>query len=116
LEGLIFIARPQVSNKTICVSSLLKSFLGVTDHYALNDEHALTIGRKIIRHLNKKKDIQVNWMESCLLYFSMVIMQLQLETPSDPLYCASELGGIVGTLRFFGATNTFNLIIEKVTT
>ena len=51
----------------------------MTDHYALNDEHALVLARRIVRTLNRRKNIN-----------------LVLETPEDPLYSASELGGIVG--------------------
>ena len=32
---------------------------GVSDHYALNDEHALSIGRRLMRNLNYTKRISV---------------------------------------------------------
>jgi len=51
---------------------------GVTDHYALNDEHALAICREIVAHLNRRK------------YFPWEISQ-----PEPPLYDPSELYGIV---------------------
>eukprot|EP00834_Sanchytrium_tribonematis_P000917 NODE_19_length_47148_cov_1.447810.p8 type:complete len:478 gc:universal NODE_19_length_47148_cov_1.447810:12094-10661(-) len=53
---------------------------GVTDHYAINDEHALDIGRNIVDHLNWKKETQ-----------------LLLKAPVDPLYSAEEIPGIVGS-------------------
>lgn len=33
---------------------------GVTDHYALDDEHALHLARKVVRNLNYKKHIDVS--------------------------------------------------------
>ena len=51
---------------------------GVTDHYALNDEHALAICRSIVSHLNRRKYIPWNIAE-----------------PEPPLYEPDELYGIV---------------------
>uniref|UniRef100_A0A3B5K3N0 Methylcrotonoyl-CoA carboxylase beta chain, mitochondrial n=1 Tax=Takifugu rubripes TaxID=31033 RepID=A0A3B5K3N0_TAKRU len=52
---------------------------GVTDHYALDDNHALHLARKAVRGLNYRKNIEVT------------------TEPSDaPLYPAEELYGIVG--------------------
>jgi len=51
---------------------------GVTDHYALNDEHALAICRSIVTHLNCRKYIPWNIAE-----------------PEPPLYEPDELYGIV---------------------
>ena len=33
---------------------------GVTDHYALDDEHALHLARRVIKNLNYKKEPQVS--------------------------------------------------------
>uniref|UniRef100_A0A3Q1BZZ4 Methylcrotonoyl-CoA carboxylase beta chain, mitochondrial n=1 Tax=Amphiprion ocellaris TaxID=80972 RepID=A0A3Q1BZZ4_AMPOC len=52
---------------------------GVTDHYALDDDHALHLARKAVRNLNYKPKIGVN-----------------IEPSEDPLYPADELYGIVG--------------------
>ncbi|KAG9289771.1 hypothetical protein G9A89_000576, partial [Geosiphon pyriformis] len=52
---------------------------GVTDHYALSDEHALVLGRRVVENLNWSKRPSVT-----------------TKPPQDPLYPASELGGIVG--------------------
>ncbi|QBD82495.1 methylcrotonoyl-CoA carboxylase [Ktedonosporobacter rubrisoli] len=51
---------------------------GVTDHYALNDEHALALCRSIVSHLNRRKYIP--W---------------DIRPPVPPLYDPSELYGIV---------------------
>ncbi|WP_310183709.1 carboxyl transferase domain-containing protein [Mesorhizobium sp. BE184] len=53
---------------------------GVADHYALDDMHALEICRRIVRNLNRKKEIG-----------------LDLRDPKPPLYDPSELYGIVPT-------------------
>ncbi len=51
---------------------------GVADHYAMNDEHALAICRRIVRNLNRKKTIS-----------------LDLQKPIPPLHAADEIYGIV---------------------
>ena len=51
---------------------------GVTDHYALNDEHALAICREIVANLNRRKHIP--W---------------DITDPEPPCYDANELLGIV---------------------
>src|SRR5260370_27937424 len=51
---------------------------GVTDHYALNDEHALAICRSIVSHLNRRKYIP--W---------------DVYPPEEPLYDAADLYGII---------------------
>ncbi len=53
---------------------------GVTDHYALNDEHALAICRSIVSNLNRRKYIP--W---------------DIATPQPPLYDPDELYGIIPT-------------------
>jgi len=53
---------------------------GVADHYALNDQHALGIARRIVANLNRKKGVA-----------------LALAQPSDPLYPPEELGGVIPT-------------------
>jgi 3-methylcrotonyl-CoA carboxylase beta subunit len=54
------------------------SVSGVADHYAENDTHALSIARDIVASLNRKKD-----------------MPLALRAPSEPLYAADELYGVI---------------------
>ena len=51
---------------------------GVSDHLALNDEHALSIVRRIVGNLNTRKG-----------------MSLDLRTPRDPLYPAEEIYGVI---------------------
>ena len=53
---------------------------GVTDHYALNDEHALAICRSIVSHLNRRKHIP--W---------------DITPPEPPLYDPNDILGIVPT-------------------
>lgn len=51
---------------------------GVADHYAQNDEHAISIARRCISHLNYQKKSSV-----------------MLRTPQEPLYDAQDLYGII---------------------
>ncbi|HET8913014.1 MAG TPA: carboxyl transferase domain-containing protein, partial [Ktedonobacteraceae bacterium] len=51
---------------------------GVTDHYAMNDEHALAICRSIVTHLNRRK--YVPW---------------EIHEPEAPRYDPNELLGII---------------------
>ncbi|MFL5694264.1 MAG: carboxyl transferase domain-containing protein [Ktedonobacteraceae bacterium] len=53
---------------------------GVTDHYALNDEHALAICRSIVSHLNRRTYIP--W---------------EIAAPEPPRYDPDELLGIIPT-------------------
>ncbi|KER29994.1 hypothetical protein T265_03476 [Opisthorchis viverrini] len=52
---------------------------GVTDHYALDDEHALHLARKVVANLNRTK-----------------VCPVAMVPPEPPLYPAEELYGIVG--------------------
>ncbi|ERE82189.1 methylcrotonoyl-CoA carboxylase beta chain [Cricetulus griseus] len=52
---------------------------GVTDHYALDDHHALHLTRKVVRSLNYQKKLDVT-----------------IEPSEEPLFPADELYGIVG--------------------
>lgn len=51
---------------------------GVADHYALDDEHALAIVRRIVKNLNRKKSIS-----------------LDLRKPIPPVYDPHEIYGII---------------------
>ena len=51
---------------------------GVTDHYAMNDAHALSIVRSIVANLNRRKQPEV-----------------RLRVPVDPRYDAAELYGVI---------------------
>jgi 3-methylcrotonyl-CoA carboxylase beta subunit len=51
---------------------------GVADHYAMDDEHALAITRRIVRNLNRKNEVG-----------------LDLRDPVPPLYAPDEIYGII---------------------
>ena len=51
---------------------------GVTDHYALDDHHALAIARRCVAHLNRRKSVP-----------------LDVREPAPPRYDPAELGGII---------------------
>ncbi|HEX4928043.1 MAG TPA: carboxyl transferase domain-containing protein [Burkholderiales bacterium] len=51
---------------------------GVADHYALNDAHALSVVRRIVRNLNSKKNIS-----------------MEMREPAEPLYPAQEMYGVI---------------------
>ncbi len=51
---------------------------GVADHYALNDQHALQIVRRIVAHLNLRKSVSI-----------------ELQTPREPLYATDEMHGVI---------------------
>jgi len=51
---------------------------GVTDHYALDDRHALGIARRIVGNLNRTKRVSLN-----------------LRSPCEPLYPAGEIYGVI---------------------
>jgi 3-methylcrotonyl-CoA carboxylase beta subunit len=51
---------------------------GVTDHYALDDRHALGIARRIVGNLNRTKSVP-----------------LDLKPPREPLYPADEIYGVI---------------------
>jgi 3-methylcrotonyl-CoA carboxylase beta subunit len=51
---------------------------GVADHYALNDEHALALVRRLVSNLNYRKSVA-----------------LDLREPREPLYPAEDLYGII---------------------
>ncbi|MCX7892133.1 MAG: methylcrotonoyl-CoA carboxylase [Burkholderiales bacterium] len=51
---------------------------GVADHYAVNDQHALAIARRIVANLNRVKAVA-----------------LAVREPREPLYAPEELGGVI---------------------
>jgi len=51
---------------------------GVSDHYAMNDEHAIQIARNIVQNLNRLEKFPIDWAE-----------------PEDPYYDPEELYGVV---------------------
>jgi acetyl-CoA carboxylase carboxyltransferase component len=86
-NGTIFLAGPplvkaatgeEVSAEDLGGADVHSRISGVTDHYALNDEHALAICRSIVSNLNRRKYIP--W---------------DIAEPEPPRYDASDLYGII---------------------
>ena len=86
-NGTIFLAGPplvkaatgeEVSAEELGGADVHCRISGVTDHYALNDEHALAICRSIVSNLNRRKYIP--W---------------DIHAPEPPLYDPTDLYGIV---------------------
>ena len=88
---------------------------GVTDHYALDDEHALHLARRVISNLNYVKVNKIcvfckqisglktnksDQLESLKLQKKFVLLlqkpDVRLEEPEDPVYSSDDLYGIVG--------------------
>ncbi|XP_067003338.2 methylcrotonoyl-CoA carboxylase beta chain, mitochondrial isoform X2 [Anabrus simplex] len=87
-QGTIFLAGPplvkaatgeEVSSEDLGGANLHCSTSGVTDYYALNDQHALHLTRRIVKNLNRHKTQNVTVVQ-----------------PQEPKYPADELYGIVG--------------------
>jgi len=87
-QGTIFLGGPplvkaatgeEVSAEDLGGADLHCSKSGVTDYYAVDDEHALYLARQSIKNLNRVKDPQVS-----------------ITAPREPLYDPEELYGIVG--------------------
>ncbi len=86
-EGTIFLAGPPlvkaatgevVSAEELGGADVHSRISGVTDHYALDDRHAIGIARRIVGNLNYVK-----------------AMPLAVETPREPIYPADEIYGII---------------------
>ncbi|XP_036703506.1 methylcrotonoyl-CoA carboxylase beta chain, mitochondrial [Balaenoptera musculus] len=87
-QGTIFLGGPplvkaatgeEVSAEDLGGADLHCRKSGVSDYYALDDNHALHLARKIVRNLNYQKKMDVT-----------------IEPSEDPLFPADELYGIVG--------------------
>jgi len=88
-QGTIFLAGPPlvkaatgevVSAEDLGGAEVHSRTSGVTDHYALNDSHALAIARRAVGNLNRVK-----------------CHSLAVSAPTDPLYDPEEIYGIVAT-------------------
>src|SRR5438445_4180535 len=86
-EGTIFLAGPPlvkaatgevVSAEELGGADVHSRISGVTDHYALDDRHAIGIARRIVGNLN---------------YFK--VMPLSVETQREPIYPADEIYGVI---------------------
>lgn len=85
-QGTIFLAGPplvkaatgeEVSAEDLGGADMHCSISGVTDHYALNDEHAIHLAREIIKNINRTPENVFN------------------EPFETPLYNSEELYGII---------------------
>ncbi|EDW46654.1 probable methylcrotonoyl-CoA carboxylase beta chain, mitochondrial isoform X1 [Drosophila sechellia] len=103
-QGTIFLAGPplvkaatgeEVSAEDLGGADLHCKTSGVTDHYAVDDEHALYLARQIVSNLNLPA---TNSYNDQLMHSSQV--NFQSATPpsavEEPRYDAQELYGIVG--------------------
>jgi 3-methylcrotonyl-CoA carboxylase beta subunit len=88
-QGTIYLGGPplvkaatgeEVTTEELGGADLHTRVSGVADHFALDDRHALAQARRVVRHLNRRKQVD-----------------LELREPAAPLYPAEELYGIVGT-------------------
>jgi 3-methylcrotonyl-CoA carboxylase beta subunit len=88
-QGTIFLAGPPlvraatgevVTAEELGGADVHSRVSGVTDHYALDDRHALGIARRIVGNLNRTKSVQV-----------------EVRPPSEPLYPAEDIYGIIPT-------------------
>jgi 3-methylcrotonyl-CoA carboxylase beta subunit len=86
-EGTIFLGGPPlvraatgevVSAEELGGAEVHSRVSGVTDHYAVDDRHALGIARHIVAALNRTKEVR-----------------LALRPPAAPLYPAEELYGVI---------------------
>lgn len=90
MQGTVFLAGPplvkaatgeDVSAEELGGADLHCRRSGVTDYYALDDEHALHMARRCVGNLNHPKPH----------------LQDLVRTPVEPLYASDEIYGIVGT-------------------
>jgi 3-methylcrotonyl-CoA carboxylase beta subunit len=86
-QGTIFLAGPPlvkaatgeiVSAEELGGADVHARVSGVADHYANDDAHALELTRRIVSHLNRRKEIG-----------------LELREPREPLYGVAELHGVI---------------------
>lgn len=107
-QGTIFLAGPplvkaatgeEVNAEDLGGADLHCKTSGVTDHYALDDEHALNIARQIVSNLNLPK---TNAYNEQLLETSKTSVGFVANNKNDiyhePKYDARELYGIVGSI------------------
>ena len=86
-QGTIFLGGPplvkaatgeEVSAEDLGGADVHAKISGVADHYALNDAHALTLARRIVATLNRRKAVS-----------------LQCREPKEPLYDPAEIHGVI---------------------
>ena len=86
-QGTIFLAGPPlvkaatgeiVSAEELGGADVHSRVSGVTDHYAMDDDHALALARRIAANFNRRKDPNI-----------------QLVEPREPLHDADEIYGVI---------------------
>lgn len=118
-QGTIFLAGPPlvkaatgevVSAEDLGGADLHCKTSGVTDHYAVDDQHALHLARQVIGNLNLASTNAYN--ERSALHTQMVSTPSESPEFEQPLYDARELYGIVGA----NLTKTFDVreVIARV--
>lgn len=106
-QGTIFLAGPplvkaatgeEVSAEDLGGADLHCKTSGVTDHYAVDDEHAIYLARQVVRNLNLPL---TNSYNEKLLYSSQManrtVNAKDTDMIEEPKYDQNELYGIVGT-------------------
>ncbi|CAG9860074.1 unnamed protein product [Phyllotreta striolata] len=87
-QGTVFLAGPplvkaatgeEVTAEELGGADLHCTTSGVTDYYALNDEHAISIARKLVRNLSRNSSVSFD------------------EPFEEPLYDAEDLHGVIDT-------------------
>lgn len=114
-QGTIFLAGPPlvkaatgevVSSEDLGGADLHCKTSGVTDHYALDDEHALFLARQVVRNLNLPSSNDYNEHYSKTSEISVNMPQLKIGAAAEePKYDPKELYGIVGSTL----TRTFDV-------
>uniref|UniRef100_A0A182IU36 Probable methylcrotonoyl-CoA carboxylase beta chain, mitochondrial n=1 Tax=Anopheles atroparvus TaxID=41427 RepID=A0A182IU36_ANOAO len=114
-QGTIFLAGPPlvkaatgevVSAEDLGGADLHCRTSGVTDHYAVDDEHALYLARQVVKNLNRPGSANYDELASVTTDLMMAHDGLTFgREPEAPRYPASDLYGIVGS----NLTKTFDV-------
>ncbi|XP_050100583.1 probable methylcrotonoyl-CoA carboxylase beta chain, mitochondrial [Anopheles aquasalis] len=106
-QGTIFLAGPPlvraatgevVSAEDLGGADLHCRTSGVTDHYAVDDEHALYLARQVVKNLNRPGTATYDELASTSTSTMMAHEGLTFgKDPEPPRYPASDLYGIVGS-------------------
>lgn len=105
-QGTIFLAGPPLvkaaTNEVISAEDLGGADVhckisGVSDHYALDDRHALYLARRCIKHINYKKEPTVT-----------------IQQPEEPLYPIEDLYGLVPSSlkRFYDVRQVIARLVD----
>lgn len=105
-QGTVFLGGPPLvkaaTGETISAEDLGGADLhcrvsGVTDHYALDDEHALYMARNVVKNLNKAATNRYNNQLSLTSNASLAVQQKTFDGAAidEPIFDPSEMYGIV---------------------